>query len=208
MAIIKKNRYSDITFKNLLKTEENSKLIEYLKEYSTDIEQKINNCENVIITGSVGVGKTFISRAFFNETKNLLVDKEIIRWEPNKGTTKEIIKDNILCRYITMFDLIQELRKEYKGEQVDETLFNCDILIIDEVGIQFGTDAERQILFKLVNYRYENYKPIFLISNHPVKSNNEVKGLYFILGERIMDRINDSQCKTFTLKGCSWRGKC
>ena len=44
MAIIKKNRYSDITFKNLLKTEENSKLIEYLKEYNTNIEQKINNC--------------------------------------------------------------------------------------------------------------------------------------------------------------------
>lgn len=205
MVIVKKNRYSDVLFKDLVKTEGNSGLIEYLKNYKENIEQKINSCENLIITGNVGVGKTYILRAFFNELKDVLVDKEVIKWKSNEGTVKEVVKDNVSCKYVTMFDLIPELRKEYKGEQVDETLFNCDILIIDEVGIQFGTDAERQILFKLVNSRYENYKPIFLISNHPVKSNNEIKGLYFILGERIMDRIHDSQCKVFTLNGMTMR---
>ncbi|WP_181944086.1 ATP-binding protein, partial [Klebsiella pneumoniae] len=42
-----------------------------------------------------------------------------------------------------------------------------DLLIIDEVGIQFGSKAEEMIMFEIINTRYERLKPTILISNLP-----------------------------------------
>lgn len=205
MAIVQKNRYENLNMDNLIVNNDNKSLINYLKDYKNNIEIKINNCENVIINGKVGTGKTYITKAFMNDLKNVIVDKQQKVWVSGKGLETQTTKSNISIRYIIMSDLLSELRKEYKNETVDRNLFTCDLLIIDEIGIQFGTDAERQILFKLINERYENYKPVIMISNHPLKSTNETKGLYFILGERIMDRMNNSSCKTFTMVGNSMR---
>ena len=44
-----------------------------------------------------------------------------------------------------------------------------ELLILDEVGIQFGTETERLILFQLLNERYTQVKPTILISNLPVE---------------------------------------
>ena len=40
-----------------------------------------------------------------------------------------------------------------------------DLLIIDEVGRQRGTDNERMMLFEIINRRYDDEKPTLLISN-------------------------------------------
>ncbi len=204
MTILIKNRFNNLSMDNLIINDYNKNLITYLKDYKKNIEEKINNYENIILTGSVGSGKTFIMRSFFNDIQKIKIKRQ-------KSFYYNQIEeeDYISSMYVNMYDLINELRKEYKGEHVDSLLFTCDLLFIDEIGIQFCTDAERQILFKLINYRYENFKPIFLISNHPLRSTNEIKGLYYILGDRIMDRICDCNCKVFCFNNIeSMRKKC
>jgi DNA replication protein DnaC len=61
-----------------------------------------------------------------------------------------------------------------------------DLLILDEVGVQFGSEAEKTILFDILNERYERCKPTLMLSNLPV---DEVRGY---LGDRIFSRLRES----------------
>ena len=61
-----------------------------------------------------------------------------------------------------------------------------DLLILDEVGVQFGTDAERYILFEIINERYEGLKPTILLSNL------NIEGLKEYAGDRVLDRMREN----------------
>lgn len=60
-----------------------------------------------------------------------------------------------------------------------------DLLVLDEVGVQFGTEAEKLLLFDILNGRYEDVKPTIVISNL------DVTGMSAYLGERVMDRLKE-----------------
>lgn len=60
-----------------------------------------------------------------------------------------------------------------------------NLLVIDEIGVQFGSEAEKIILFEIINERYEAMKPTILISN---LSQQEL-GAY--VSERIVDRMRE-----------------
>ena len=72
-------------------------------------------------------------------------------------------------------------------ERAIKTYTDKDLLIIDEIGIQFGSEAEKIILFEIINTRYEQMKPTILISN---LSEQEL-GAY--IGERVLDRMMEGQ---------------
>ena len=76
-----------------------------------------------------------------------------------------------------------------------------DLLIIDEIGVQFGSDFEKNFMFDLLNERYEKRRPTILLSNLTAK---EVKAF---LGERIYDRLKEDggQCVSFDWE--SFRGQ-
>lgn len=58
-----------------------------------------------------------------------------------------------------------------------------DLLILDEVGVQHGSQFEEHLLFDVLNERYEHRRPTILISNLPPE-----KAKAF-LGERVVDRL-------------------
>ncbi|XUA17467.1 ATP-binding protein [Citrobacter sp. OP27] len=80
--------------------------------------------------------------------------------------------------------------------------FTCaDLLIIDEVGVQFGSEAEKLIMFEIINTRYERMKPTILISNQ----NKEELAAF--IGERVIDRMNDGGGCTLAFTWDSYREK-
>ena len=93
----------------------------------------------------------------------------------------------------------------HKGSELTETqaiaaLVAPDLLILDEVGVQFGSDTEKLILFDVLNERYEERKPCLLLSNLPV---DEVKAF---LGERIFDRLREDGGEAVAFTWASARG--
>ena len=68
-----------------------------------------------------------------------------------------------------------EVIKEYQ---------NYDLLIIDEVGIQFESNTEKMIFFQIINGRYEEMKPTILISNLAKPE------LIEFIGDRCFDRLS------------------
>lgn len=69
--------------------------------------------------------------------------------------------------------------------EIITALGNYDLLIVDEVGIQSGTDAESRALFDVFNARYQNMKPTIVISNL------DITQLKDALGERVIDRLKE-----------------
>ena len=61
-----------------------------------------------------------------------------------------------------------------------------DLLIVDEVGVQQGTEFERNVMFDVLNERYEQRKPSLLLTNHTVE---DLSSKY--LGERVVDRLRE-----------------
>ena len=74
-----------------------------------------------------------------------------------------------------------------------------DLLILDEVGVQYGSESERIELFKVVNGRYDELKPMIMLSNLAITR------LLEYLGERIYDRLLDAGGRVVTFDWKSWR---
>jgi DNA replication protein DnaC len=74
-------------------------------------------------------------------------------------------------------------------------LVEPDLLILDEVGVQFGSDTEKLILFDIINGRYEASRPTIVISNLAVP---ELEGY---LGVRAFDRLREGGGR---LVACNW----
>ena len=75
-----------------------------------------------------------------------------------------------------------------------------DLLIIDEIGVQFGSEFEKNLIFDILNERYENRRPTLLLSNLTVP---EVRAF---LGERIYDRLKEDGGRCVSFDWQSHRG--
>jgi DNA replication protein DnaC len=75
---------------------------------------------------------------------------------------------------------------EISEEQMLKQLEEIDLMILDEVGLQRGTDDETRTLHELLESRRLNCKPTILLTNLDVKNLKEY------LGERFMDRLSES----------------
>lgn len=76
-----------------------------------------------------------------------------------------------------------------------------DLLIVDEVGLQSGTDAEARALFDVVNERYEQRKPTLFLSNL------DLDGVRAALGDRLFDRMREDGGEVVTFDWESQRGR-
>lgn len=77
---------------------------------------------------------------------------------------------------------------------------DLDLLVLDEVGIQFGSETEKLLLFEILNGRYEAVLPTLLISNLPAPE------LETYLGARVMDRLRENGGTLATFDWDSARG--
>ncbi|MDF0605386.1 ATP-binding protein [Neisseriaceae bacterium TC5R-5] len=86
-----------------------------------------------------------------------------------------------------------------------------DLLILDEIGVQFGTETEKLLLFEVINQRYENLKPMILISNEPLedytKQGQRYPGVRSFLGQRTYDRLRQNGGVNLIFEGKSQRGQ-
>ena len=106
-------------------------------------------------------------------------------------------------RYTTAYRLTQDIKDTYgtgrKEADAAAAFTQPDLLIIDEVGVQFGSAAEAVLLFAVLNNRYENLRPSIIISNvTPAEL-----GQY--LGDRVVDRLRENDGGVLVFNWESWR---
>jgi len=142
------------------------------------------NPGNLFLTGNVGTGKTHLASSIIDH----IVDKKT-------------------CSIIRVIELMRELKATWSrdSEATEQGTINFytnrDLLIIDEIGIQFGSEAEKMFMFDIINVRYENLLPTVIISNLAIQG---IKG---ILGEQAVDRLKEDGGNVLAFDWESLRGK-
>jgi DNA replication protein DnaC len=119
--------------------------------------------------------------------------------QPGTGKThlalailKRVIADGRSGRYVRAFELIEAIRATWRKDAdrreadalADYT--SVDLLVLDEVGVQYGTEGEVVELFKVLDTRYLDLKPTVIIGNV------DRDDLQRYLGERAVDRLRES----------------
>ncbi len=108
-------------------------------------------------------------------------------------------------RYLTVAELIRLIRDTWQRNYLSTTaevlrrLRGLDLLVLDEVGVQFGTEAELTQLTEVMDLRYRDTKPTLVISNCPIED------LKRYLGDRIVDRLMENGGKIVVFNWLSRR---
>lgn len=124
----------------------------------------------LVMTGSCGTGKNHLAVSMV---------KSVIR---NHLARVEITDVMRLTRAVKSTWRNDSANTE---EEVIGHYASLDLLIIDEVGVQFGSQSESVILQEIINARYESVLPTILISNLTFAQLSDA------IGERAVDRITN-----------------
>lgn len=162
--------------------------------------------KGLLITGPVGVGKTYILASI----------------------AKSFAYQGHSVRFIDFFQLLGDLKAGYSKEQADSTiiqsLINVDLLVIDELGKGRNSDWELSIIDQLVMGRYNQNKPIVATTNYSLRAPprhaasfnkdlenrsggfelNEFESLESRVGARIFSRLIET-CFLVEMKGQDFR---
>jgi len=162
-GISKRNLYKtfdDYICTNEGQTKAKNDCMRYVESFPTD--------KSLIMVGGVGTGKTLLASAMIES----LVDKH-------------------KCEIVKLIEIVRCLKatwsrdSETSEEKIIDWYTKLDLLIIDEVGSQFGSDTEKLFIFEIIDGRYQNMKPTIIISNL------DINGVKDAIGERCVDRLRE-----------------
>ena len=120
------------------------------------------------------------------------------------GILNRVLRHGISGIYTETLQMIRDIRSSYtdhsKSEQgmIDKHVYT-KLLVLDELGVQFGTEAERILLFEVLNGRYKLDKPTIIISNLAVSDVTKY------LGDRIYDRLRSGNSQLVVMEWESYR---
>lgn len=173
-------RFSDRTFGNFIANRD-QKAFEVCRDYANNDNLFGMKKNSLIITGGVGTGKTHLAAAI----SNLLIDH------------------NIPVLFGTFADHLENIRSEFDhtGQKKHLSMMkNTPMLVIDDLGKEKQTDWTQEILFGVVNYRYEHLLPIV------VTTNLEFSELGNYVGSAVFSRLYEMS-GVVTMSGSNFRMK-
>jgi DNA replication protein DnaC len=162
-----------------------ARALQRAQKFATNFPRAMELGANFVFCGKPGSGKTHLACAIGNAVMR------------NHGAS---------VLFVTVFDVIQRVKATYSDKDQSErtvmrSFAEADLLILDEVGVQFGTDYEKVIITDLINRRYNDMRPTLILSN----LDEAELGAY--LGERVMDRMFEGGGGVIAFGWGSYRAK-
>jgi len=161
------------------------KALDVCQRYAQDFPemQRLGAC--LVMCGKPGTGKSHLAAAI----------------------VEYVIREHVQSAvYLTILKAIRQVKETYRksSETTEQEAIDAPakpgLLVLDEVGVQYGTDAEKQIAFEIINTRYENLRPTIIISNLNAAE------LTAFIGERVMDRLKENGGRLLVFDWQSHRG--
>lgn len=180
-------RFADRTLKSYVaETPAQQYALAFATAYADDFDAVLKTGRCALFVGNVGTGKTHLAAG---------IALRLMR------------RDNRCVLFSSVMQAVRSIKDTWgKGGALSESqaiaaLVRPDLLILDEVGVQFGSKTEELLMFEILNERYCARKPTLLMSNLPL---DEVKDY---LGERIFDRLREDGGEAVAFGWESYRGR-
>lgn len=163
-------RYRNKDFASYIaETDRQEKALALAMEFASNFKEHAKVGTTAVFSGLPGTGKSHLAIAIAQEVM--------------KSTT---------VLYTSAIDAVRMIRdtwrkdSQYTESQVLAELAGVGLLILDEVGVQYGTEAEQVSLFDIIDKRYRDLMPMILLTNL------NKSGMKTFLGDRSFDRLRES----------------
>lgn len=144
--------------------------LETARDFAERFEDHAKHGTVLVFSGNIGTGKGHLAIA----------------------AARHVLASGYTAMFASAREIVLMLRESWNGSanapselQVLRRLCAVDLLIIDEVGVQFGTDAERDQLFGVIDGRYRDCMPMIITTN---LGTGKLKDT---LGERSFSRLRE-----------------
>lgn len=140
--------------------------VEICKRFIASFDQEFSN---LLFYGDTGIGKTFLSNC----------------------VAKELLDSGHSVIYFTAFQLFDILSRNVFEKDADaiaanQTIFDCDLLIIDDLGTELANSFTTSQLFLCLNERILRQKSTLISTNLNM---NQIADIY---SERVLSRISSN----------------
>ncbi len=136
--------YGDEKIGNITPKKRMTQVLKICREYALNFDK---DGGNLLLLGGAGLGKTHLSLAIANE----------------------VLKNSHSVIYMSVQNLINKLSAEtfsYSGStEVSDSVLDCDLLIIDDLGSEMSTSFSQASIYNIINTRIMRSKPTVISTN-------------------------------------------
>lgn len=164
-------RFKERNFENYIIGQNSAQNRAYgvLRDFAYHFPRIRQNGVCALLLGKCGTGKTHLATSIANY----------------------IMPRGYSALYMTVYDAVSKFKETFNSDLTEENVLAMfatpDLLILDEAGVGFGSEAEKLFIYRLINRRYEQVKPSIMIANLTI---DEFKDR---VGERVLDRLLESE---------------
>lgn len=175
-------RLKDIRFSAYEVDQSNEKIYRIAKKYVSKFENMFENGQGMLFFGDVGTGKSYTAAVIANE----LMERR---------------NPVIMTSFIKLLNWESGFDDKERGKI--ENLNKANLLIIDDLGAERGTDYALEKVYDIIDSRYRTKKPVILTTNLDLRDMQMCTDIRY---SRIYDRIFE-MCYPVKFEGKSWRKK-
>lgn len=144
--------------------------MEYIHNFVDSWEEVCEKGLGLLIWGGIGTGKSFAAACIANA----------------------LIEQGVSVIMMKLSDYIDSPQEERQA--LLKQMGNCKLLIIDDFGVEYNHEYVQKEIYKVIDHRYENGKPLIITTNLPLSvfdnpENDNEKRVFSRLQEMCSQRI-------------------
>jgi len=153
----------------IAETPEQQAALTICRQYAEDFSEHRRAGTGLTLAGGKGTGKSHLSASIIH---HIIPDRSAL--------------------YATVGDVIRAVRDTWRRDspistgKMIENLRGLDLLVLDEIGVQSGTDGEHTILYDVLDGRYRDCAPTILLTNLGAAAMQQA------IGDRLFDRLRET----------------
>lgn len=179
-------RFKESRFDNFIaKNEAQQKAVDICRAYASNWQTVKERGMGLILSGKAGTGKTHLACSIAHE----------------------FIEQGGMAVFSTVAEMMRQIKSSFAKDsdsteqQMIDHFSGIQLLILDEVGMDYGTEFNKALIFEVLNKRYENVLPTILLTNLDTSALREY------IGERLIDRMRSGGGKLISFTWDSYRGQ-
>lgn len=177
-------RFEDKAFADYrVESDGQRRALDVCRNYAETFPERVEDGRCLLLLGNPGTGKTHLVTA---------IAGEVIR------------RHRMSAIYSTVTDAVRQFKDNWTTRaraesEIIEAFASPSLLVLDEIGMGWGSETELNLLFEIINARYQAKRPTVFAGNI---ARDEVRQC---LGDRVADRLNESGGTTIVCKWASAR---